>query len=46
MNHYAGLDVSLDETSVCVVDEAEPMPLKPRWRATPWRLPTIFTRPG
>jgi hypothetical protein len=22
MKHYAGLDVSLDETSVCIVDEA------------------------
>ena len=31
MQHYVGLDVSVKETSVCIVDKAVP-----QWRALPF----------
>lgn len=34
MKYYAGLDVSVKETSVCIVDEKGKICRKKRWSAT------------
>ena len=42
MNHYAGLDVSLEETAVCVIDEAGAMVREARVPSEPEALVTFF----
>jgi hypothetical protein len=34
MEHFAGLDVSVKETSVCIVDDAAGSFERPKWRAS------------
>ena len=34
MDHFAGLDVSVKETSVCIVDDTGKIVVKLRWRAS------------
>ena len=34
MEHYAGIDVSLERSSVCVVDASGKIVAKARWRAS------------
>ena len=35
MDHFAGLDVSVKETSVCIVDDTGRIIRKQRWRVNP-----------
>jgi transposase len=44
MEHYAGLDVSVKETSVCVVDGAGQVMREVNLVAQPWRNMSIGIR--
>ena len=37
MEHYAGIDVALEQSSVCVVDGTGRIVRRPGWRASPRR---------
>ena len=43
MKHYAGLDVSIKETSVCIVDGLGKVSARSRWQPSP-RLSLRFWR--
>ncbi|GAA0738331.1 hypothetical protein OVY48_10545 [Sphingobium sp. SA2] len=46
MKHHAGLDVSLDETSVCIVDEAGAYVAEAKVASDSAALTDFFMRPG
>ncbi len=44
MEHFAGLDVSVKETSVCIVDDTARLFVKRRWRANLKRLAALVAK--
>ena len=46
MKHFAGLDVSLEETAICVIDEAGTMVREARVPSEPEALVAFFQGPG
>ena len=46
MKHFAGLDVSLEETAICVVDEAGTMVREARVPSEPEALVAFFQGSG
>ena len=45
MDHFAGLDVSVKETSVCIVDGAGRIVREVKVASEPQALPKVLTRP-
>jgi hypothetical protein len=46
VKHFAGLDVSLEETAICVIDEAGTMVREARVPSEPEALVAFFQGPG
>ena len=45
MDHFAGLDVSVKETSICIVDETGRIVREVKVASEPQALPKVLTRP-
>ena len=46
MEHYAGLDVSLDETSICIVDAEGRIIRETKVATDPAAIAAVLTAPG